>query len=116
MLYAVLAVEIPVRNYNSTLLSKSIWIVIKLWIYYLLATTVQTFASDNVQSTSNESNDNCLKFKPIGIIETSFPNKRGVPRQPTIMAKSKGVIVIDQSVFNNPEHALCGLEEFSHIW
>ncbi|XP_049881181.1 tRNA (adenine(37)-N6)-methyltransferase [Pectinophora gossypiella] len=65
-------------------------------------------------STSNP-NDGIL-YKPIGIIETSFQNKRGVPRQPVIMAKAKGTVIIDPNVFNNPEHALSGLEEFSHMW
>lgn len=55
-------------------------------------------------------------YKQIGVIETTFQNKRGVPRQPSVMAKAKGVVIIDPTVFNNPEHALSGLEEFSHMW
>ncbi|KAJ0171816.1 hypothetical protein K1T71_012579 [Dendrolimus kikuchii] len=79
------------------------------------ASTVQT-SSNREQLSPNESDSDCLSYKQIGVIETSFQNKRGVPRQPTVMAKSRGVVIIDQNVFNNPEHALCGLEEFSHIW
>ncbi|CAB3225959.1 unnamed protein product [Arctia plantaginis] len=58
----------------------------------------------------------CILYRPIGVIETTFQNKRAVPRQPTVLAKAKGVLIIDPSVFNNPEHALSGLEEFSHMW
>lgn len=58
----------------------------------------------------------CISYRPIGVIETTFQNKRGVPRQPTVMAKAKGSIIIDSNVFNNPGHALSGLEEFSHMW
>lgn len=57
-----------------------------------------------------------LVYKPIGFIETAFHNKRGVPRQPSVMANARGTVVINTSVFNNPDHALIGLEEFSHIW
>ncbi|VVC86879.1 unnamed protein product [Leptidea sinapis] len=58
----------------------------------------------------------CISYSPIGYIETSFDNKRAVPRQATVLSKAKGVVVIDPCVFNNPEHALCGLEDFSHMW
>lgn len=57
-----------------------------------------------------------ITYKPIGFIETPFHNKRGVPRQPSVMSNARGAAVIDTNVFSNPEHALSGLEEFSHIW
>lgn len=50
------------------------------------------------------------------MIETTFQNKRAVPRQPSVLGNARGTVVIDTSVFNNPEHALSGLDEFSHIW
>ncbi|KAG6460536.1 hypothetical protein O3G_MSEX012041 [Manduca sexta] len=59
---------------------------------------------------------NAIPYRPIGVIETAFHNKRGVPRQPTVMANSRGTVVINTGVFNNPDHALSGLEEFSHMW
>ncbi|CAH0598281.1 unnamed protein product [Chrysodeixis includens] len=57
-----------------------------------------------------------IAYKRIGYIETPFRNKTGVPRQPTVLTKAKGAVVIDTNVFNNPDHALIGLEEFSHLW
>ncbi|KAF7379377.1 hypothetical protein HZH66_014748 [Vespula vulgaris] len=64
--------------------------------------------------TSNE--DDTLKLKPIGIISTCFPNKRGVPRQPGISGRTSGKILLHNSVFTNPDHALQGLQDFSHLW
>ncbi|XP_043487949.1 uncharacterized protein LOC122514894 isoform X2 [Polistes fuscatus] len=64
--------------------------------------------------TSNE--EDTLKLKPIGIISTCFPNKRGVPRQPGVSGRTSGKILIHNSVFTNPDHALQGLQDFSHLW
>lgn len=64
--------------------------------------------------TSND--DDILKFKPIGIISTCFPNKRGVPRQPGVSGKTTGKILLYNSIFTNPDHALEGLQDFSHLW
>ncbi|KAK2580998.1 hypothetical protein KPH14_006051 [Odynerus spinipes] len=64
--------------------------------------------------TSNEGDN--LKLKPIGIISTGFPNKRGVPRQPGVSGKTSGKILLHNSVFTNPDHALEGLQDFSHLW
>ncbi|XP_063834145.1 tRNA (adenine(37)-N6)-methyltransferase [Ostrinia nubilalis] len=79
------------------------------------ATTIVNHYNGGEPSTSAAHTD-CISYKPIGVIETAFQNKRGVPRQPSVLTKAKGTVVIDTSVFNNPEHALSGLEEFSHIW
>lgn len=79
---------------------------------HILATTVV----NNDTRDGGTSTDSQIKYKPIGYIETSFNNKRGVPRQTSVMTNSVGVITIDTHVFTNPEHALSGLEEFSHIW
>lgn len=78
-----------------------------------LATTV---ASNHNGIEIHPHDSEFLPYKPIGVIETAFHNKRGVPRQPTVMANAKGTVVINNCVFNNPDHALIGLEEFSHIW
>ncbi|KAJ8708731.1 hypothetical protein PYW08_010113 [Mythimna loreyi] len=77
-----------------------------------LATTV----APNHNGVEIPIDQEALPYKPIGVIETAFHNKRGVPRQPTVMANAKGTVVINNCVFNNPDHALIGLEEFSHIW
>ncbi|XP_026315997.1 tRNA (adenine(37)-N6)-methyltransferase isoform X2 [Hyposmocoma kahamanoa] len=77
------------------------------------ATTLINHRNDQPSSSTSE---DIIIYKQIGVIETTFQNKRGVPRQPSVMAKAKGVVIIDPTVFNNPEHALSGLEEFSHMW
>ncbi|CAG9792380.1 unnamed protein product [Diatraea saccharalis] len=78
------------------------------------AETVANHQNTNAPTTSYEVEH--ISYKPIGVIETSFQNKRAVPRQTSILGNARGTIVIDTSVFNNPEHALSGLDEFSHIW
>ncbi|KAL6256542.1 hypothetical protein P5V15_012652 [Pogonomyrmex californicus] len=57
-----------------------------------------------------------LKLKPIGIISTWFPNKRATPRQPGICGKVPGKLTLFNTVFTNPDHALQGLQDFSHMW
>ncbi|XP_072946530.1 tRNA (adenine(37)-N6)-methyltransferase isoform X2 [Epargyreus clarus] len=78
------------------------------------ATTVINQNNCNDQSPTTD--DGCIPFRPIGYIHTIFENKRGVPRQPSLLTKSTGTVVIDSNVFSNPAHALEGLEEFSHMW
>lgn len=53
---------------------------------------------------------------PIGYISSCFSLKNGTPRQPTICGPSRAELRIRQTVFNNPEHALVGLEHYSHVW
>lgn len=57
-----------------------------------------------------------VSLRPIGVISTWFPEKKGVPRQPGICVNSQGKLALFNSVFTNPEHALEGLEGFSHMW
>ncbi|XP_069820433.1 tRNA (adenine(37)-N6)-methyltransferase isoform X2 [Dendropsophus ebraccatus] len=54
--------------------------------------------------------------EPIGYIESCFTEKNGTPRQPSICSLSRGCLRISKKVFNNPEHSLMGLEQFSHVW
>ncbi|KAG8455020.1 hypothetical protein GDO86_001294 [Hymenochirus boettgeri] len=42
--------------------------------------------------------------------------KNGTPRQPSVCSLSRGCLRISKSIFNNPEHSLIGLEQFSHVW
>lgn len=77
------------------------------------ATSVVSSANTG-QASASPSNE--ITFRPIGYIETAFDNKRAVPRQPSVLTNLRGVIVIDTNVLNNPNHALSGLEEFSHVW
>ncbi|GAB0089847.1 uncharacterized protein DMENIID0001_044640 [Sergentomyia squamirostris] len=74
----------------------------------------------NTNSTSSESVamnlEGEVKFAPIGVIKTPFPEKRAVPRQASISSEIEGFIELASDVFNNPAHSLEGLEDFSHIW
>lgn len=57
-----------------------------------------------------------IQTVPIGYISSCFAVKNGTPRQPTICSSSRASLKIEPSVFNNPEHSLVGLEQYSHIW
>ncbi|UYO76315.1 tRNA (N6-threonylcarbamoyladenosine(37)-N6)-methyltransferase TrmO [Halomonas qinghailakensis] len=51
---------------------------------------------------------------PLGYIESDYPDKFGVPRQPGLATAAKATLVLTPP-FNSP---LCvrGLEAFSHLW
>ncbi|XP_012624497.2 tRNA (adenine(37)-N6)-methyltransferase isoform X1 [Microcebus murinus] len=57
-----------------------------------------------------------LLTEPIGFLESCFSAKNGTPRQPSICSHSRACLRIRKSIFNNPEHSLMGLEQFSHVW
>lgn len=57
-----------------------------------------------------------IQTVPIGYISSCFSVKNGTPRQPAICGPSRAELQIQLSVFNNPEHALVGLEQYSHVW
>ncbi|XP_015248764.1 PREDICTED: nef-associated protein 1 [Cyprinodon variegatus] len=57
-----------------------------------------------------------IRTVPIGYITSCFSAKNGTPRQPTICGASRAQLRIQQSVFNNPQHALAGLQQYSHVW
>lgn len=57
-----------------------------------------------------------IQTVPIGYVSSCFSVKTGTPRQPTICGPSRAEVQIRQSVFNNPHHALVGLEQYSHVW
>ncbi|CAJ1052429.1 tRNA (adenine(37)-N6)-methyltransferase [Xyrichtys novacula] len=57
-----------------------------------------------------------IQTVPIGHISSCFSLKNGTPRQPTICGPSRAELQIQQKVFNNPEHSLVGLEQYSHVW
>ncbi|XP_075169189.1 tRNA (adenine(37)-N6)-methyltransferase [Haematobia irritans] len=83
-------------------------------------TTTLTITTDvnGPAKTKIEQNPQAVKetFRPIGIIRTSFPEKRAVPRQSTVGGRLRGVIELNSDIFTNPDHALDGLEEYSHLW
>ncbi|XP_041119790.1 tRNA (adenine(37)-N6)-methyltransferase isoform X3 [Polyodon spathula] len=57
-----------------------------------------------------------IQTTPIGYIESCFSSKNGTPRQPTICSLSRAILKINKSIFNNPEHSLMGLDQYSHVW
>ncbi|KAJ8983392.1 hypothetical protein NQ317_010485 [Molorchus minor] len=48
-------------------------------------------------------------------ISTHFP-ERGTPRQPGICNDMIAKLTLNNTIFTNPDHALEGLQEFSHMW
>ncbi|XP_076245265.1 uncharacterized protein LOC143185860 [Calliopsis andreniformis] len=75
----------------------------------------KVISPDNVKP-STSADDDTIKLKPIGVISTGFPSKRGTPRQTGICGKLPGKLLLHNSIYTNPEHALEGLQEFSHMW
>ena len=54
--------------------------------------------------------------KPIGYVESWYKTKNGTPRQGAVCPESKGIIRLNKQTFNNPHHALEGLEAYSNVW
>lgn len=53
-------------------------------------------------------------IEPIGIINTCFPDKFGIPRQSGLAPSAKGILTL-QAPYNNPD-CVEGLEGVSHLW
>ncbi|XP_043520664.1 uncharacterized protein LOC122534260 [Frieseomelitta varia] len=79
------------------------------------ASKTKITGSDDVKPSTSTDEDT-VKLKPIGVISTWFPSKRGTPRQTRICGKVPGKLLLYNSVFTNPDHALEGLQDFSHMW
>jgi tRNA-Thr(GGU) m(6)t(6)A37 methyltransferase TsaA len=54
------------------------------------------------------------QYRPIGFVESPFPDRRGTPRQPVLVPAAKGKIRFDKSLIQN-EH-FKEINQFSHIW
>ncbi|XP_008289858.1 nef-associated protein 1 [Stegastes partitus] len=76
----------------------------------------QTPSSPSSSSPQAALEQGNIQTVPIGYISSCFSVKNGTPRQPTICGPSRAELRIQQSVFNNPDHALVGLEQYSHVW
>ncbi len=61
----------------------------------------------------SETPASAFSFEPIGVVESPFKEKFGTPRQPGLVAESRGSIVLRDDL--NPD-AFEGLAEFSHVW
>lgn len=57
-----------------------------------------------------------IELSIIGTIKTKFKERRCVPRQPGLCPLAQACLTISNSVFSNPNHALEGLADFSHMW
>ena len=57
---------------------------------------------------------NSFSFKPIGFIKSAYPDKFGVPRQSGLVKQTVSELAILPEW--QPEYALEGLEEYSHVW
>lgn len=57
-----------------------------------------------------------FSMNPIGYVHSIFTYKNGTPRQPSLCPYARGKLMIEKTVFNNPEHSLEDLEAFSHVW
>ncbi|XP_063889686.1 tRNA (adenine(37)-N6)-methyltransferase-like isoform X1 [Scylla paramamosain] len=55
-------------------------------------------------------------WEAIGHIRSWFRTKNGTPRQGSVSSLTRGVLRLATHTFNNPHHALQGLEDFSHVW
>lgn len=55
-----------------------------------------------------------VTLSPIGVIESDFPDKFGVPRQPGLAPSARATLRL-LSPYDDPL-AVRGLEEFSHLW
>ena len=55
-----------------------------------------------------------MQIRPIGHIESPYRQKFATPRQPGLVPAARAVLRLDPKL--EPEHALRGLEEFSHVW
>ena len=57
-----------------------------------------------------------LDIQPIGFIESPFETKNGTPRQPQLVSSTTCRLKLSHERLAHPEHALEGLDEFSHVW
>lgn len=55
-----------------------------------------------------------ITIRPIAHIQTDFAEKFGVPRQSGRVPELEGRIVFDKEY--RQQSAVCGIEEFSHLW
>ena len=53
-------------------------------------------------------------LQPIGLIQSDFPDKFGVPRQPGLAPSARAILTLI-APYNDPL-AVRGLETFSHLW
>lgn len=83
---------------------------------YINGSSVAKVKDPDDVKPGTSADDGTIKLKPIGVISTWFPSKRGTPRQTGVCGGIPGKLLLHNSVFTNPDHALKGLQDFSHMW
>lgn len=63
---------------------------------------------------NNASEMKNFNLTPIGIVESCYPEKFGVPRQPGLAPHARAFLRLNSEV--QPELSLEGLEGYSHLW
>ena len=81
-----------------------------------LSSTTSSTSSNSRGASGEVSGSGVLELSPIGVVSSWFPERRGTPRQPGVSGSARGKLMLFNTVFTNPEHALEGLEEYSHMW
>lgn len=52
----------------------------------------------------------------VATLESIFNKKNGTPRQSGLCPQSKGIVRLHRTLFNNPMHALEGMDQFQYVW
>lgn len=66
------------------------------------------------QSKSKTTEVEGYHYQPIGAIESPFPDRRGTPRQPSLVPAAKGKIRFNKKIIQADHFQELG--EFSHVW
>lgn len=70
--------------------------------------------SDSSRGDDLSSDSNGFSFAPLGILKSCYKDKFGVPRQSGLVKAATARLELRPDL--QPEHALAGLEGFSHVW
>ena len=67
------------------------------------------------RQVKNESiRENGYSYRAIGVVESPFPDRRGTPRQPSLVPAAKGKIRFDRKLIQKDHFQ--ELSQFSHVW
>lgn len=66
------------------------------------------------QTTSKLNETNGYNYHPIGTIESPFPDRRGTPRQPSLVPAARGKIRFNKKIIQHDHFK--ELSQFSHVW
>lgn len=57
---------------------------------------------------------NGYNYQPIGFVESPFPDRRGTPRQPSLVPAARGKIRFNKKIVQSDHFS--ELAQFSHVW